>query len=62
MSIVEGFKKLMSPNGNETIFFMIEEMLAIFLKVRNRERDMLKRLFLVVTNELVTIDLRNHMN
>ena len=43
-------------------FFMIEEMLAIFLKVRNRERDMLKRLFLVVTNELVTIDLRNHMN
>lgn len=41
---------------------MIEEMLAIFLKVRNRERDMLKRLFLVVTNELVTIDLRNHMN
>jgi hypothetical protein len=43
-------------------FFMIEEMLAIFIKVRNRERDMLKRLFLVVTNELVTIDLRNHMN
>jgi len=37
-------------------------MLAIFLKVRNRERDMLKRLFLVVTNELVTIDLINHMN
>jgi hypothetical protein len=21
MAIVEGFKKLMSPNGNETIFF-----------------------------------------
>ena len=41
---------------------MIEEMLEIFLKVRNRERDMIKRLFLIVTNELVTIDLRNHMN
>jgi hypothetical protein len=48
--------------GTKPYFFMIEEMLAIFLKVRNRERDMLKRLFLVVTNELVTIDLRNHRN
>jgi len=39
-------------------FVKIEEMLTIFLKVRNRERDMLHRLFLVVTNELVTIDAR----
>ena len=62
MSIIEGFKKLMSANGNETIFFYDRGDASNISKGEERERDMLKRLFLVVTNELVTIDIRNHMN